>query len=400
MKRNMITLLLAATMTLSLVACSTPDNTGRSQNGSADGADAPAEGEMMAASVGSPVNMEPAQENTFPYMGVTIRYPEVLRNAVLDNIVLMTPFEDVEYTDLKDSTVIPMDWRPTAENTLLHSGGIEFMYVPKDMQDQTPHAGMKDLMSYDEYEVWVKDTHPMARLGLYRKADFQEEMLHQTDYTKHELLMESDDYLFYLSSNPVSDDAAQEEKDIFAALNGIKERITIFNPRPVDDSYFGITTPEVIEISQIGEFSTETLDGQDIDQTIFFGKKLTMINAWTTWCGACVEEMPDLEQLSKELEHMDAQIISIVCDTYDAGDGGNEELLELARRIKERTGITFPTLIPDKNLKEGLLQGILGYPTTWFVDEEGNIIGDPVLGSHSKEDWRTLIGERMAEVKE
>ena len=97
---------------------------------------------------------------------------------------------------------------------------------------------------------------------------------------------------------------------------------------------------------------------------------------------------------------MDAQIISIVCDTYDAGDGGNEELLELARRIKERTDITFPTLIPDKNLKEGLLQGILGYPTTWFVDEEGNIIGDPVLGSHSKEDWRALIEERMAEVKE
>ena len=153
MKRNMITLLLAATMALSLVACSTPDNTGRSQNGSTDGADAPAEGEMMAASVGSPVNMEPAQENTFPYMGVTIRYPEALRNAVLDNIVLMTPFEDVEYTDLKDSTVIPMDWRPTAENTLLHSGGIEFMYVPKDMQDQTPHAGMKDLMSYDELEL-------------------------------------------------------------------------------------------------------------------------------------------------------------------------------------------------------------------------------------------------------
>ena len=268
----MITLLLAATMALSLVACSTPDNTGRSQNGSTDGADAPAEGGDDGGFCWLSGQHGARTGEHFPYMGVTIRYPEALRNAVLDNIVLMTPFEDVEYTDLKDSTVIPMDWRPTAENTLLHSGGIEFMYVPKDMQDQTPHAGMKDLMSYDEYEVWVKDTHPMARLGMYRKADFQKEMLHQTDYTKHELLMESDDYLFYLSSNPVSDDAAQEEKDIFAALNGLKERITIFNPRPVDDSYFGITTPEVIEISQIGEFSTETLDGQDIDQTIFIGK--------------------------------------------------------------------------------------------------------------------------------
>lgn len=398
MKRNIITLLLTVTMALSLMAFSSPDNTGSSKSGSTAGADAPAEGEMMAASVGSPVNMEPAQENTFPYMGVTIRYPEALRNAVLDNIVFMTSFEDVEYTDLKDSAVIPMDWQPTPEHTLLHSGGIEFLYVPEDMQKETPHAGMKNLMPYDEFQVWVKDTHPMARLGMYRKADFQEEMLHQTGYTDHELLMESGEYLLYLSSNPVSDDAAQEEKDLFAAMDGLKEQIMIFDPRPVDDSYFGITTPEVIEISNVGDFSTETLDGEKIDQTIFSGKKLTMINAWTTWCGACIEEMPDLEALSQELKDKNAQVISIACDTYSPREGVNEELLELAQQIKERTGVTFPTLIPDDHLKDGLLQGILGYPTTWFVDEKGNIIGDPVLGSNSKEDWMALIEERMAEV--
>ncbi|MDO5399743.1 MAG: TlpA disulfide reductase family protein [Eubacteriales bacterium] len=393
MKRKIVTLILAATMLLSLAACSAPGNTGGSQSG----ADAPAEGEMMAASVGSPVNMEPAVENTFPYLGVTIRYPEALRNAVLDNLVFMTPFEDVEYTDLKDSAVIPMDWRPTPEHTLLHSGGIEFLYVPQQMQSQTPHAGMKDLMSYDEFQVWVKDTHPMARLGMYRKADFREELLRETGYAEHELLTESGEYLFYLSSNPVSDDASQEEKDLFAALDGLKEGLVIFDPRPVDDSYFGITTPEVIEISHVGDFSTETLEGETIDQGIFSNKKLTMINAWTTWCGACIEEMPDLEALSKELENSDAQVISIVCDTYDARDGVNEELLELAQRIQERTGVTFPTLIPDDSLKDGLLQGILGYPTTWFVDEKGTVIGEPVLGSHSKDEWMALIEERMAE---
>lgn len=238
----------------------------------------------------------------------------------------------------------------------------------------------------------------MARLGMYRKAEFREEMLNETGYAQHDKLGENAEYLYYLSTNPATDDMPQEATEIFAAQDEMKNGISIFDARPVDDYYFGLTTPEVNFVSSVGDFSTETLDGQTIDQTIFSGKKLTMVNAWTTWCGACIEEMPDLEALSKELENTDAQVISIVCDTYDARDGVNAELLELAQRIKERTGVTFPSLIPDKNLKDGLLQGILGYPTTWFVDEDGNVIGDPVLGSNSKEDWMALIQERLAEV--
>jgi thiol-disulfide isomerase/thioredoxin len=398
MKRNMITLLLAVTMALSLVACSAPDNTGGSQSGSTAGAGTPAEGDSTVAAVTCPVNMTPDEKNTYPYMGVSIQLPEHLLNAVLDNIVFMRVDENVEYTDLGDSNRVPMDWRPSAENTILHGGGIEFLYIPADMQERTPRMGMDDPMLYDEFEVWVKDTIPMARLGMYRKADFREEILNETGYAQHDKLGESADYLYYLSTTPATDDMPEEAKEIFSTQNELKNGISIFDARPVDDYYFGLTTPEVNFVSSVGDFSTKTLDGQSIYQTIFSNKKLTMINAWTTWCGACIEEMPDLEELSKELENSDAQVISIVCDTYDSRDGVNEELLELAQRIQERTGVTFPTLIPDDQLKDGLLQGILGYPTTWFVDEKGNIIGDPVLGSNSKEDWMALIEERMAEV--
>lgn len=398
MKRKIVTLILAATMLLSLAACSANKEPNVSQDRDTADTGAPVEGEVMAGGMGTPVNMVPAAENTFSYMGTTIRYPKKLLDAVLDNKVFMIPSEDLEYTDLGDGDSVPADWQSTPEHTLLHGGYIEFRYVPEDVQDQTPHAGMTESMQYDEYEVWVAKTIPTARLLMYRKADFKEDMLTDNGYAKHEKLGENAEYLYYLSTNAATDDMSQEAKDLFATLDELKVNISFFDPRPVDDSYFGITTPEVIEISNVGDFSAETLDGEKIDQEIFSGKKLTMINAWTTWCGACIEEMPDLELLSQELNDKDAQVISIACDTYSSREGINEELLELAQRIQERTGVTFPTLIPDDHLKDGLLQGILGYPTTWFVDEKGNIIGDPVLGSHSKEDRMAMIEERMAEV--
>ena len=44
-------------------------------------------------------------------------------------------------------------------------------------------------------------------------------------------------------------------------------------------------------------FLTKDFDGNGWDETCFFENKLTMINLWAYWCGPCVSEMPDLEQI-------------------------------------------------------------------------------------------------------
>lgn len=46
----------------------------------------------------------------------------------------------------------------------------------------------------------------------------------------------------------------------------------------------------------------------------------------------------------------------------------------------------------------GLLKNVQGFPTTWFVDAQGNIVGDPVLGSNSKDTWLEILQERLMEV--
>ena len=398
MKHKILTTLLFLSMLLGLAACSTTGGNTPPPAPSGEGtSDAPAAGGAVGASISCPVNMTPKAENKYPYMGVSFELPEKLLNAVLDNIVFIRPNEDVEYTDLSGNAPLPEGWQPTSENTILHSGYIEFLFLPEGMRENAPYIGMENPMSYEEYLSWITEALPMARIEMFRKTDFQDTMLETDGFTSHEKLGENSQYVYYLSINEVADDQTEEAVELFALTAGLVDNITISETR-MDDGYFGITTPEVIIAAQVGNFQAQTLDGNAVDQSIFADAKLTMINVWTTWCGSCVDEMPDLETISGQLNDIDAQLISVVYDTYDPREQINEEMLELAQRIVERTGVTFPTLIPDTQLMDGLLQGMLGYPTTFFVDSQGNLVGDPVLGSNSAEDWMQLIQERLAEV--
>ena len=143
----------------------------------------------------------------------------------------------------------------------------------------------------------------------------------------------------------------------------------------------------------------ETLDGQQVDQNLFSESKLTMVNLWATWCGPCIRELPDLGELAEEASAMDVQIIGIVHDAYDIRNGEVDEAqAEVARIIVERANVGFPVLIPDETLMNGLLKNVRGFPTTWFVDAQGNIVGSPISGSYSKEVWRNTLLKRLAEV--
>ena len=58
-----------------------------------------------------------------------------------------------------------------------------------------------------------------------------------------------------------------------------------------------------------GEFEAKTLDGEDVTQEIFGQSKLTMINIWGTFCGPCIQEMPDLGEISRSYDSGEFQMI-------------------------------------------------------------------------------------------
>lgn len=151
-----------------------------------------------------------------------------------------------------------------------------------------------------------------------------------------------------------------------------------------------------------GDFVTTNIEGKVYTDDVFADNKLTVVNVFTTWCTYCIEELPALETLNKEMAEQGVRVIGLVYDCRDEKTGTiNDEVIEKARLIQERGDITFTFLIPDETFfHERFKNELTGYPTTYFVDKNGNLVGEIDEGFHNENEWRQIINSRLEMVSE
>lgn len=149
----------------------------------------------------------------------------------------------------------------------------------------------------------------------------------------------------------------------------------------------------------LGEFSTQGVDGNTYTQEIFQDYELTMVNVFTTWCSPCVAEMPDLEKLHQQVADRNVNVIGVVLDVLDEKGNVVPENLERAQELVEKTGVTYPVLLPDSTYFNGRLTGIEAFPESFFVDQNGDVVGGTYSGSGGLEDWLQVVEEELANVQ-
>ncbi len=150
----------------------------------------------------------------------------------------------------------------------------------------------------------------------------------------------------------------------------------------------GIKGPE--ELTGKITFESETLTGEAIDSGVFADYRLTAVNIWTTWCGPCVQEMPDLQKLYHALPE-GINLIGICADGADDP--------ESAALVLQSTGVKYPNVVANNAMIGGFLQHVIMYPTTLFVDSQGNIVGKQSLGAPSGDvvkEYLRAIEDRLA----
>ena len=139
-------------------------------------------------------------------------------------------------------------------------------------------------------------------------------------------------------------------------------------------------TPETWKGTEAGtalSFKTVDVYGNPVDsETLFAQNKVTMVNIWATTCSPCISEMPELEEMNRELQQKGGAVVGLVADVT----GADAEYLDEAKDIIKDTGVTYTNLCIWDGC-EDMLEAV-GTPTTYFVDSEGNLIGDPILGAH------------------
>lgn len=136
-------------------------------------------------------------------------------------------------------------------------------------------------------------------------------------------------------------------------------------------------------------FRCEDMDGTMHSSDEFAGAKVTLINIWSTFCGPCVEEMPDLDKLSKDYSDKGLQVFGVCADLWRRGKK-SEDKADEARTILEGCQVTYPVLFPDEQLQQKLDDNIFTYPTTYLIDENGEVL-TVIQGSKSLEKFEELI---------
>lgn len=139
-------------------------------------------------------------------------------------------------------------------------------------------------------------------------------------------------------------------------------------------------------------FESETIDGKKVTDDIFKGNKLTMINVWGTFCSPCINEMPDLQKLSEDYKDKGVKVIGIVLDVYDYTEQKNSpQKITDAKNILKQTGVKYQNILPSASLNKAKLDAIFSVPTTYFLNEKGEIIGSEYVGSRSYDEWSRII---------
>ena len=126
-------------------------------------------------------------------------------------------------------------------------------------------------------------------------------------------------------------------------------------------------------------FKGKDLNGNTVKSDELFSKNaVTVMNFWFTTCNPCVGELAELDALNKELAEKGGALIGVNTFTL----GGDEAAISEAKDVLAKKGVTYQNVYFDSDGEAGkFTANIFAYPTTYVVDRNGNIVGDPIVGA-------------------
>ena len=127
-----------------------------------------------------------------------------------------------------------------------------------------------------------------------------------------------------------------------------------------------------------------TFEGKDLDgntvksDELFSGNAVTVVNSWFTTCNPCVGELAEMDALNKELAEKGGALIGVNTFTLD----GDEAAISEAKDVLAKKGATYQNVYFNSDGEAGkFTTNIFAYPTTYVVDRNGNIVGEPIIGA-------------------
>ena len=156
--------------------------------------------------------------------------------------------------------------------------------------------------------------------------------------------------------------------------------------------------PDDGSMQKFPAFEGKDLDGNAVkSDELFSANAVTVVNFWFTTCNPCVGELSELDALNKELAKKGGALIGVNTFTLD----GDEAAISEAKDVLAKKGVTYQNVYFASDGEAGkFTTNIFAYPTTYVVDRNGNIVGDPIVGAITEkkqaETLQKLIDQALA----
>lgn len=200
------------------------------------------------------------------------------------------------------------------------------------------------------------------------------------------------------SKDQFTDDELKLLKDGAEQIREIEDKLTVLEQKFPDcgkkPSEGDMSVPaengkpkENSDLMKFPSFEGKDLDGNEAkSSTLFAGNTVTVVNFWFTTCSPCVGELSDLEALNKSLSEKGGEVVGINSFTLD----GDKTAISEAKDVLAKKGASYKNIWFESNSEAGkFTSGLYSYPTTYVVDKNGNIVGDPITG--------TITGKKQSE---
>ena len=178
-------------------------------------------------------------------------------------------------------------------------------------------------------------------------------------------------------------DGAEQIREIEGKLTVLEQKFPGCGKKPSESD---MSVPaengkpkENSDLMKFPAFEGKDLDGNEVkSSTLFAGNTVTVVNFWFTTCSPCVGEIPELDALNKKLSEKGGAVVGINSCTLD----GEKTAISEAKDILTKKGASYKNIWFESKSEAGkFTSGLYSYPTTYVVDKNGNIVGEPIVGA-------------------
>lgn len=127
----------------------------------------------------------------------------------------------------------------------------------------------------------------------------------------------------------------------------------------------------------------KTLEGKAFQLEELRGR-VVLLNFWATWCIPCRSEIPELNNMHRDLEGRGLSVVGV--STYDGAEG----VRDFWKDIKQ----DYPVLLGDSDVASKFEVGPL--PTTFILDREGRIRAK-IIGERRRETFEAAVKPLLEE---